>query len=147
MRCPMCEHFVNAWDVIKVENINSPKAKIYTCPSCNKSSMAVHWFDADKNTKELLKHFEKLKGKPLFTDDEDKLSYRPKHYEKGHDTFAWAEHKFDLKANLNICRFNIHKYNDREKGQDKRDFEKIIDYAQRALDLIQEDAMEVQGLE
>jgi len=127
MKCPHCSHQIIDDLVEGRGSFDVGSMYDYRCPSCR------DWIPEKQWTEE--------------SADDDKLSYRPKHYEEGHDTFAWSEHKFDLKTNLNICRFNIHKYNDRDKGQDKRDFEKIIDYAQRALDLIQEDTMEVQGLE
>jgi len=124
MICPKCKENVHGRIVGEHEMLGSGQ-----CLSCKQWSSEYEW-----------KRFE------VDVVKEEKKTYRPKHYEKGHDTFAWAEHKFDLETNLNICRFNIHKYNDRDKGQDKGDFEKIIDYAQRALYLIQEDTMEVQGL-
>ena len=113
MKCPKCGNKDMGRSVGRGHEIG--------CTKCNQWSPEHEWNSDDKNAK----------------------SYRPKHYEEGHDTFAWAEHKFDLETNLAICQFNIHKYNDREKGQTKRDFEKIIDYAQRGLDLIKEDKMEV----
>ena len=118
MICPNCKFVPSGGQTL------SMTGKRILCPECNIYEEVHEWYKD-------------------YTDSND---LRPKHYEKGHDTFAWAEHKFDLETNLNICRFNIHRYNDRDKGQDVEDFEKIIAYAQRALDLIKEDKMEVTGL-
>ncbi len=115
MKCPKCGETPNKNLLLTTTAIS------ILCPSCDKFSSTYKWNE------------EKYK--------EDK--FRPKHYEKGHDTFAWAEHKFDLETNIAICQFNIHKYNDRKKGQTIEDFENIIAYAKRALDLIKEDKMEV----
>ena len=62
---------------------------------------------------------------------------RPEHYVKGKDSFAWAEDKFSTDICCAIAAFNIHKYNDRDKGQDYDDFGKIIDYANWARDLME----------
>lgn len=118
MKCPACDSLAKAGELLETKIINS--VKYFKCSNCQGLNANRYW-NKDSNKKE----------------------FRPKHYEKGHDTFEWAEHKFDLETNLNICRFNIHKYNDRDKGQDKEDFQKIIDYAQHALYLIQEDKQEV----
>lgn len=66
--------------------------------------------------------------------------FRPNHYAKGKDTFAWAEEKFDTDTCLAIAAFNIHKYNDRDKGQDFNDFGKIADYANWARKLMEKDS-------
>lgn len=68
---------------------------------------------------------------------------RPDHYKKGEDTFAWAEKKFGIEYCLAICAFNIHKYNDRNKGDDYKDFGKIADYAMWARDMMERDQTEV----
>ena len=65
------------------------------------------------------------------------MSLRPKHYKEGEDTFAWAERTLTKEACLAICAFNIHKYNDRDKGQDFEDFGKIADYAMWARKLME----------
>jgi len=62
---------------------------------------------------------------------------RPAHYKKGEDTFSWAERKFDRDTNLAIASFLIHKYVDRNKGQDYEDFGKIADYAMWARGLME----------
>lgn len=67
----------------------------------------------------------------------DPETLRPDHYKKGEDTFAWAERKFDLEICLAIAAFNIHKYNDRSKGQDYQDFGKVADYALWARSLME----------
>lgn len=61
---------------------------------------------------------------------------RPSHYVKGADSFSWAERKFDLDTCLAIAAFNIHKYNDRDKGEDFKDFGKIADYANWARSMM-----------
>jgi len=66
-------------------------------------------------------------------------SLRPPHYTKGKDTFAWAEQTLTKEACLAIAAFNIHKYNTRDKGQDYEDFGKIIDYANWARSLMEDD--------
>ena len=58
---------------------------------------------------------------------------KPKQYEIGIDTFERAEANLSKEEILAICKFNIDKYNWRQKGQDKEDFKKIIDYANWAL--------------
>ncbi len=70
----------------------------------------------------------------------DKLNYdevgtfaKPKHYSKGIDTFERMEKNCNLSERLAFVKGNIDKYNWRDKGQDREDFEKIINYAQWAL--------------
>jgi len=58
---------------------------------------------------------------------------KPKQYQIGIDTFARAESNLTKEEILAICKFNIDKYTWRQKGQDKEDFQKIIDYANWAL--------------
>jgi hypothetical protein len=58
---------------------------------------------------------------------------KPKQYEIGIDTFERAEANLSKEQILAICKFNIDKYNWRQKQQDKEDFKKIIDYANWAL--------------
>jgi hypothetical protein len=58
---------------------------------------------------------------------------KPKQYQIGIDTFERAEANLTKEEILAICKFNIDKYNWRQKGQDKEDFKKIIDYANWAV--------------
>lgn len=58
---------------------------------------------------------------------------KPKQYEIGIDTFERAEANLSKEEILAICKFNIDKYNWRQKQQDKEDFKKIIDYANWAI--------------
>jgi len=58
---------------------------------------------------------------------------KPEQYQIGIDTFERAEKNMTLDERLACARFNIDKYCWRKKGQDKQDFEKIINYAQWAL--------------
>jgi hypothetical protein len=74
-----------------------------------------------------------------------KNDLRPDHYKEGEDTFAWAERKFSPETCLAIAAFNIHKYNDRDKGQDYKDFGKIADYAMWARGIMERDEAEVKS--
>jgi hypothetical protein len=58
---------------------------------------------------------------------------RPDQYKNGIDTFERAEANMNFKEIMACMRFNIDKYTWRKKGQDKADFEKIIDYANFAI--------------
>jgi hypothetical protein len=58
---------------------------------------------------------------------------KPDQYQIGIDTFARAEANLIKDQILAICKFNIDKYTWRQKGQDKEDFQKIIDYANWAI--------------
>jgi len=58
---------------------------------------------------------------------------KPKQYQIGIDTFERAEANLSKEEILAICKFNIDKYNWRQKDQDKEDFKKIIDYANWAI--------------
>jgi hypothetical protein len=62
-----------------------------------------------------------------------KISEKPEQYQIGIDTFERAEKNMTLDERLACARFNIDKYCWRKKGQDKQDFEKIINYAQWAI--------------
>jgi hypothetical protein len=62
---------------------------------------------------------------------------KPDYYPQ-YDTFKWAEDRFDKEVCLAIASFNIHKYNDRAKGQDYDDFGKIIAYATWARKIMEE---------
>jgi len=74
-----------------------------------------------------------------FTLTKSENNLRPAHYTKGKDTFAWAEQTLTKEACLAIAAFNIHKYNTRDKGQDYEDFGKIIEYANWARSLMEDD--------
>ena len=56
-------------------------------------------------------------------------SLRPDHYKEGEDTWAWAEKRFTVQELRAIAEFNIHKYSNRSKGQDVKDFGKVADYS------------------
>ena len=58
---------------------------------------------------------------------------KPIQYQIGIDTFERAEANMIKEEILACVRFNIDKYNWREKGQDKEDLEKIIAYANWGL--------------
>ena len=58
---------------------------------------------------------------------------KPKQYQIGIDTFQRCEVNMTKDEIFACVRFNIDKYNWRKKGQDKEDFEKIMDYAAWAL--------------
>ena len=58
---------------------------------------------------------------------------KPKQYQIGIDTFQRAEANMTKEEILACVRFNIDKYNWRKQGQDREDFEKIMDYAAWAL--------------
>ena len=58
---------------------------------------------------------------------------KPKQYDIGIDTFQRAEANMTKEEIIASCKFNIDKYCWRKKGQDKEDFEKIINYAKFAL--------------
>lgn len=64
---------------------------------------------------------------------------RPSHYKKGEDTFAWAEKRYDKKQLQAIAEFNIHKYLNRDKGQDFDDLGKIVDYANWLRSIMEKD--------
>lgn len=58
---------------------------------------------------------------------------KPSQYDIGIDTFQRAEANMTKEEIIASCKFNIDKYCWRKKGQDKEDFEKIINYAKFAL--------------
>lgn len=64
---------------------------------------------------------------------------KPVQYLKGMDTFERAEANMSKEEILVCCKFNIDKYNWREKNQDMEDYYKIIDYAKFAIKQIQKD--------
>lgn len=62
---------------------------------------------------------------------------KPKQYKKGIDTMCRAESNMTLNERLGAVKWNIDKYNWRDKGQDREDFIKIkayCDYAIKQLD-------------
>jgi hypothetical protein len=67
------------------------------------------------------------------SDTINKIVNKPEQYQIGIDTFERAEKNMTLDERLACVRFNIDKYCWRKKGQDKQDFEKIINYAQWAI--------------
>lgn len=58
---------------------------------------------------------------------------KPKQYQIGIDTFERCAANMTKDEIFACVRFNIDKYNWRKKGQDREDFEKIMDYAAWAL--------------
>ena len=67
------------------------------------------------------------------TDQINEVVNKPIQYQIGIDTFEIAEANMTLDERLACARFNISKYTFRKKGQDKQDFEKIINYANWAI--------------
>lgn len=63
---------------------------------------------------------------------------KPKHYDVGIDTFDRMFENMDKKELMACVRFNIDKYNIRNKGQDKEDLKKIIEYAKYGLKVLEE---------
>jgi len=57
----------------------------------------------------------------------------PTQYDITIDTFKRAESNMTLPERMSCVKFNIDKYNWRNKGQDKEDLEKIIAYANWGL--------------
>ena len=72
---------------------------------------------------------EKVVSQDYVLDDSPETKLRPTHYTRGSDTFAWAEERFNPNELRAIAEFNIHKYLNRLKGEDIKDFGKIADYA------------------
>ena len=66
-------------------------------------------------------------------------SNKPKQYQIGIDTFQRAEANMTKEEILACVKFSIDKYNWRKKGQDRQDFEKIIDYAQWGLKQLEDE--------
>jgi hypothetical protein len=67
------------------------------------------------------------------TEQINEVVNKPIQYQIGIDTFEIAEANMTLDERLACARFNISKYTFRKKGQDKQDFEKIINYANWAI--------------
>jgi len=63
---------------------------------------------------------------------------KPKQYDVGIDTFDRMFENMDKKELMACVRFNIDKYNIRDKGQDKKDLQKIIDYANYGLKILEQ---------
>jgi len=62
--------------------------------------------------------------------------HKPPQYAHGIDTMERAEANMSIDGCLACATFNIDKYNWRNKGCDKEDFEKIIAYAKWAIKLL-----------
>jgi hypothetical protein len=71
------------------------------------------------------------------------LSYKseskPPQYQIGIDTFERMEANCTLGDRIAFVKGNIDKYNWRDKGQDKQDFKKIINYAKWAIKQIDDE--------
>ena len=65
--------------------------------------------------------------------DAEPKEEKPIQYQIGIDTFERMESNCTIEERLAFVRGNIDKYNWRKKGQDKQDFEKIINYANWAI--------------
>lgn len=61
------------------------------------------------------------------------INPKPAQYQIGIDTFERMRANATYEEAMGFIRWNIDKYNTRQKGQDKEDYEKIINYAQEAL--------------
>lgn len=59
---------------------------------------------------------------------------KPTQYNITIDTFKRAEANMTLAERMACVKFNVDKYNWRNKGQDKEDLEKIIAYAKWGLE-------------
>lgn len=73
----------------------------------------------------------------LTRDEFELAESKPKQYKKGIDTMCRAESNMSLNERLGAVKWNIDKYNWRDKGQDREDFIKIkayCDYAIKQLD-------------
>ena len=68
--------------------------------------------------------------------DTNEVSTKPIQYRLGIDTFDRAKANMTKQEILACCKFNIDKYTWRTKNQDRSDFEKIIAYAQFAIDIL-----------
>lgn len=66
---------------------------------------------------------------------------KPQQYKIGIDTFDRALANMTKTEILACCKFNIDKYTWRVKNQDRADFEKIIAYAQFAIDVLDKGEM------
>lgn len=64
---------------------------------------------------------------------------KPIQYQIGIDTFQRAEANMTPDEIIACCKFNIDKYNWRKKGQQLSDFQKIIDYANFAIRIMEKE--------
>lgn len=64
---------------------------------------------------------------------------KPIQYQIGIDTFQRAEANMTKDELLACIKFNIDKYNWRKKGQDISDFNKIVDYANFAIKILEKE--------
>ena len=71
---------------------------------------------------------------------ENKQPEKPIQYQIGIDTFERMEANCTLEEKLAFVKGNIDKYLWRKKGQDRSDFEKIIDYANWAIKQIDKES-------
>ena len=88
----------------------------------------------DINSELFLKHtfdFEDAEG-TVFKIKEER-STKPSQYQIGIDTFERMRANATYEEAMGFIRWNIDKYNTRQKGQDEDDYKKIISYAQEAL--------------
>jgi hypothetical protein len=72
-------------------------------------------------------------NKMKISDTINEIVNKPEQYQIGIDTFERMESNCTLEERLAFVRGNLDKYCWRKKGQDKQDFEKIINYAQWAI--------------
>ena len=75
----------------------------------------------------------------VYFSDCEEIEDKPKQYQIGIDTFEMMEKNCTLVERLAFVKGNISKYNWRDKGQDKQDFEKIIKYAEWALKQLEDE--------
>ena len=71
--------------------------------------------------------------KPCISEMLDIIKEKPKQYSKGIDTFSRAEQNMSLSERMACVKWNIDKYNWRDKGQDIEDLKKIIAYAEYGI--------------
>ena len=119
------------WDISK------PTAKAIDLFEVEKENNAHVWntFGSKEEFNNFIKELQvpaedRIKAIDLFENNEEK----PSQYNIGIDTFERCEANMTKEETLACCKFNIDKYNWRKKGQDKEDFEKIINYAKWALE-------------
>lgn len=66
------------------------------------------------------------------------MTNKPKQYQIGIDTFERSKKNQTVDERLAVARFNIDKYCWRKKDQTLSDFQKIKDYADFAIEALQE---------
>lgn len=71
-------------------------------------------------------------------EDNKANNQKPIQYQIGIDTFERSKANMSKDELIACAKFNIDKYNWRKKGQDIEDFEKIIDYANFAIEVLKE---------